>query len=288
MRLDCWLLGRQWRADTTFGRYRRGDSAVRWSSGTIPTDKTFTGQRSESFGLLDYKARYYSPDLGHFIQADTLIPGPGNPLAWDRYAYVQNNPVNGTDPTGHCLNMVDGKLTPECVNRWYSYSSDIQQSLFTQYHITLASSGTSWVVSDKSAFAIAVPAMGNKLAAVDPYRRSASEVFLAEYGDLTFTARPSKDGIHYSCGYEQGGFGCYGGSGKIDAGLVTHELAYTFSNNNGRQPYTVMGSAAASDNFGNPVFGTFANGYIRTTLGFRSGGPPYMYHGPDLYPSELG
>ncbi len=74
--------------------------AARWSSGTIPTDKTFTGQRSESFGLLDYNARYYSPDLGHFIQADTLIPGPGNPLAWDRYAYVQNNPLIYVDPSG--------------------------------------------------------------------------------------------------------------------------------------------------------------------------------------------
>ena len=46
---------------------KRGDGAVRWSSGTLPTDKTFTGQRSESLGLLDYKARYYSPDLGYFI-----------------------------------------------------------------------------------------------------------------------------------------------------------------------------------------------------------------------------
>jgi RHS repeat-associated protein len=41
--------------------------AVRWSSGTLPTDKNFTGQRSEGFGLMDYKARYYSSDLEHFI-----------------------------------------------------------------------------------------------------------------------------------------------------------------------------------------------------------------------------
>jgi RHS repeat-associated protein len=83
--------------------------AVRWSSGTLPTDKTFTGQRAEGFGLMDYKARYYSSDLGHFIQADTLIPGAGNPLAWDRYAYVQNNPLIYVDPSGHraCLNKED-------------------------------------------------------------------------------------------------------------------------------------------------------------------------------------
>jgi RHS repeat-associated protein len=56
---------------------KRGDGTVRWSSGTLPTDKTVAGQRAEGFGLMDYKARYYSPDLGHFIQADTLIPGRG-------------------------------------------------------------------------------------------------------------------------------------------------------------------------------------------------------------------
>jgi hypothetical protein len=41
------------------------------------------------------------PVLGRFIQADTLVPEPGNPLAWDRYAYVLNNPVSFLDPSGH-------------------------------------------------------------------------------------------------------------------------------------------------------------------------------------------
>jgi hypothetical protein len=87
---------------------------------------------------MDYKARYYSPDLGHFIQVDTLIPAPENPLAWDRYAYVQNNPVNGTDPTGHCLNMVDGNLTPECVKRWDSFTNATQKLYFMDYGVLLS------------------------------------------------------------------------------------------------------------------------------------------------------
>lgn len=33
--------------------------------------------------------------------ADTIIPGAGNPLAWDRYSYVTNNPINLKDPSGH-------------------------------------------------------------------------------------------------------------------------------------------------------------------------------------------
>jgi len=31
------------------------------------------------------------------------VPEPGNPMAWDRYAYVQNNPVRYSDPSGHML-----------------------------------------------------------------------------------------------------------------------------------------------------------------------------------------
>ncbi len=51
--------------------------------------------------MYDYKARHYDPLLGRFTSPDTLIPEPGSPLAWDRYAYVKNNPVRFNDPTGH-------------------------------------------------------------------------------------------------------------------------------------------------------------------------------------------
>ncbi|MCR4427693.1 MAG: hypothetical protein NUW23_16225, partial [Firmicutes bacterium] len=76
---------------------------VRWSEGTLPTDFTFTGQRSEDFGLLDYHARFYDPVLGRFISADTIVPEPGNPQALNRYSYVLGNPLRYTDPSGHWL-----------------------------------------------------------------------------------------------------------------------------------------------------------------------------------------
>jgi hypothetical protein len=41
--------------------------------------------------------------LGRFAQADTLVPNPGNPLAFDRYAYTLNNPLRYVDPSGHCV-----------------------------------------------------------------------------------------------------------------------------------------------------------------------------------------
>src|SRR4030065_2773314 len=71
---------------------------TRFSSGTTPTNRRFTGQYRESSlggaeGLYFYNARWYDPLLGRFISPDTIIPGVKNPQAWDRFAYSYGNPV---------------------------------------------------------------------------------------------------------------------------------------------------------------------------------------------------
>jgi hypothetical protein len=55
---------------------------------------------------MDDKARFYDPTLGRFIQPDTIIPSFSNPQNLNRYVYVSNNPILNTDPTGHCINLV--------------------------------------------------------------------------------------------------------------------------------------------------------------------------------------
>ncbi len=66
-----------------------------------PTDFGFTGQRNDGFGLMDYKARYYSPYLNRFVSADTMVPDPTNPQNFNRYAYGLGNPLKFRDPSGH-------------------------------------------------------------------------------------------------------------------------------------------------------------------------------------------
>ena len=74
----------------------------------MPTDLRFTGQRElgrDGVGmgsLMFYGSRAYSPVLGRFVSADTVVPGAGNPQALNRYTYAGNSPLNGTDPDGHC------------------------------------------------------------------------------------------------------------------------------------------------------------------------------------------
>ncbi|TAK30238.1 MAG: hypothetical protein EPO21_19630, partial [Chloroflexota bacterium] len=73
------------------------------SSGTSPTAHEFTGQEFDvSTDLYYYGARYYAPWLGRFVQPDTIVPDPANPQTLNRYAYVYNNPLRYSDPSGHC------------------------------------------------------------------------------------------------------------------------------------------------------------------------------------------
>jgi len=83
-------------------RYKAwGETRYTW--GTTPTTYRYTGQRQEgSLGLYQMGARWVDPALARWLSADTLVPEAGNPQALNRYAYVTNNPLKYTDPSGHC------------------------------------------------------------------------------------------------------------------------------------------------------------------------------------------
>jgi RHS repeat-associated protein len=62
----------------------------------------FTQQERDSETGLDYMhARYFASAQGRFISADTFAGFKSNPQTLNLYAYVQNNPLTFSDPTGH-------------------------------------------------------------------------------------------------------------------------------------------------------------------------------------------
>src|SRR5690606_38144808 len=71
-------------------------------TGTTGTVYGFTGEQQNSYIKLIYMgARWYDPQIGRFVSADSIVPQEDNPQSFNRYSYVLNRPLILTDPSGH-------------------------------------------------------------------------------------------------------------------------------------------------------------------------------------------
>jgi RHS repeat-associated protein len=103
------------------------EGSVRYTSGTTATEYRYTGQYADSYiNLLDYGSRRYDPELGRFIQPDSIVPTSTQGVqAWDRYAFVNNNPVTYNDPSGHAIPVPTILWWPSNFNIPVSYGWDV-------------------------------------------------------------------------------------------------------------------------------------------------------------------
>ena len=168
-----------------FGEPRNG--------GAMPTDLRFTGQRElgrvgQGMGsLMFYGARAYSPVLGRFVSADTVVPGAGNPQAFNRYSYVLNRPLNAIDPGGH--RPVEDCYPVSCYG-----SESNSQSLVQSTTRFAGNQAAKWARNTQSAFnarQITVLAFrgAGKLAGADSDELKASYP-LAYYGHVGVQLKP--------------------------------------------------------------------------------------------------
>jgi RHS repeat-associated protein len=75
---------------------------TRLNQGSVNLKHKYTGQEEDpETGLYYYNARYYDPQLGRFISADSIVQEPDDPQSFNRYSYTRNNPLIYTDPTGN-------------------------------------------------------------------------------------------------------------------------------------------------------------------------------------------
>jgi RHS repeat-associated protein len=228
--------------------YRASDGAIsrqwykpwgesRQGTGQLPTDRTFQGQKDSGWGLLNFKARWLDPVLGRFAQADSIIPGAGNPLAWDRYQFVYSNPVKYTDPSGH---------NPKCGPDGIFCDPDFSlESLYTCDNCNKM---------DERVVGAAVNAVANTLASLTELRGAAA--FWMVHGFVTFarvTSYTDSEGNVYTSGAitksaNRIEFASLAYEGISNASLaflrgtnhVIHELGHAFA-------HTAIGANAYSD-----------------------------------------
>jgi RHS repeat-associated protein len=86
----------------------------------------FTGRRFDlETGLYYYRARYYNPHIGRFLQTDPV--GYGDGMNW--YNYCGNNPLNYLDPYGLYLDSYDWNGLASNVGAWRGAFADPDENL---------------------------------------------------------------------------------------------------------------------------------------------------------------
>ncbi|MFT3848691.1 MAG: RHS repeat-associated core domain-containing protein [Propionivibrio sp.] len=87
-----------------FGKRRQANGAADPDNALLPqtSDRGFTGHEMlDELGLIHMNGRVYDPTVGRFLSADPHIQDPKALQSFNRYAYVLNNPLNTTDPSGY-------------------------------------------------------------------------------------------------------------------------------------------------------------------------------------------
>ena len=80
--------------------------ARKTSTDTTGNPFAYNGEARDDTGLDYLRARYYDSQGGTFLTEDSYPGEDTDPLSQNRYSYVQNNPVNYTDPSGHFWNSI--------------------------------------------------------------------------------------------------------------------------------------------------------------------------------------
>jgi RHS repeat-associated protein len=99
------------------------------STGTGEDRVKFATYYRDQTSTLDYaRNRYYSRSIARFTSPDPYRAsgGPADPQSWNRYSYVQGDPVNANDPSG--LAMIFGCYDDRCWGGgglfWDSFGGD--------------------------------------------------------------------------------------------------------------------------------------------------------------------
>ena len=120
------------------------------------------GVQTESNGLYYMRARYYSPELGRFINEDPIRDG----LNW--YGYCDGNPVVGIDPSG-LAQMIGNKHKSGVWLYYYKASDQVYDAIMGGVK-SIPIIGLAFIAGELGALGLNRLVMGNKIIELDNRR----------------------------------------------------------------------------------------------------------------------
>jgi hypothetical protein len=103
-------------------------------------------------GFYYYKARFYAPSLGRFLQTDPL----GYAASLNLYAYVQGDPINFADPTGLIENIIVHGTRPSSDGFGFGFDNYFIDQLFRSFNDYARDAVADFAIGVASAVAEAV------------------------------------------------------------------------------------------------------------------------------------
>ena len=105
------------------------------SNNTLNNPYQYNAEYTDSSTGLQYlRARYYDSSQGRFTAKDTYLGTIPNPLSCNLYTYVENNPLNYIDPSGH---VKIGKSLGFPKNNFKTSLSNVKSTVKTQAKVTV-------------------------------------------------------------------------------------------------------------------------------------------------------
>jgi RHS repeat-associated protein len=103
----------------------------------------FTGQQFDPTLLQEYlRARFYNSNTGRFLSADSFLGHLAEPETLNRYGYVDGDPVNRTDPTGHDGDLLE--LLADITARTKAYVTNLGARIAAAFAAGGAAIGRFW------------------------------------------------------------------------------------------------------------------------------------------------
>jgi RHS repeat-associated protein len=122
---------RKWKISNYVFKLPYGEEIYRPNQGADKVRQKFTSYERDIETDLDFaQARFYNSKLGRFNTVDPLMASADiiNPQTFNRYAYVGNNPVNITDPTGEIWGVSGNAV------QWFKDKEAMVAAGFTAYN----------------------------------------------------------------------------------------------------------------------------------------------------------